>query len=99
MLLDSLSDGFGGSGESFDWSILKNANSIFGKKWVLSGGLNSQNVCRAIRSYNPPGVDVSSGVEQLIDGKKLKGKKDKKLVYEFVKTISLANSKKDFESE
>ena len=41
----------------------------------------------------------SSGVEQLVEGKKLKGKKDKKLVYEFVKTISLANYKKDFESE
>ena len=44
VLLDSFTEGFGGSGKSFDWSILKDANSIFGRRWVLSGGLNSQNV-------------------------------------------------------
>lgn len=51
----------GGNGVAFDWSI-------FGKldpeiDYLLGGGLNPRNVGEAVRIANPPGLDVSSGVE------------------------------------
>jgi phosphoribosylanthranilate isomerase len=51
----------GGHGAAFDWQILRGRK--FQKPWLLAGGLNAENVTRAIRSSEAPGVDVSSGVE------------------------------------
>lgn len=51
----------GGRGLSFDWRLL-NKRTI-NKSWFLAGGLNVQNVARAIATAGAPGVDVSSGVE------------------------------------
>lgn len=51
----------GGLGSAFDWQILKGRK--FTRPWLLAGGLNSENVARAIRLTEAPGVDVSSGVE------------------------------------
>jgi phosphoribosylanthranilate isomerase len=51
----------GGHGMAFDWQILR--GRTFPRPWLLAGGLNPQNVARAIRSSQAPGVDVSSGVE------------------------------------
>ena len=60
LLLDSHSKGKrGGSGELFDWSLL----SPVSKPVWLAGGLNADNVGRAIRTLRPFAVDVSSGVE------------------------------------
>ena len=56
-------DQFGGTGESFDWDILKKAN--FSKKIVLSGGINVKNVDNAI-STQPWCIDINSGVESSI---------------------------------
>ncbi len=50
---------YGGSGVSFDWSLIPNMN----KPFFLAGGINSTNVLEAIRRYQPYGIDVSSGVE------------------------------------
>ena len=51
----------GGNGISFDWRIL---DGIKGKvPFVLSGGLNPDNVAEAIRLTGAQIVDVSSGVE------------------------------------
>ncbi|HEY0224413.1 MAG TPA: phosphoribosylanthranilate isomerase [Pseudolabrys sp.] len=51
----------GGLGKAFDWSLLKGVN--VGVPFMLSGGLDADNVADAIRITNAPGVDVSSGVE------------------------------------
>ena len=51
----------GGSGQSFDWSLLNERE--FDKKWFLSGGLTPNNVGDALSMLSPYAVDVSSGVE------------------------------------
>jgi len=51
----------GGTGESFDWNILKNRE--FKKPWMLSGGLDESNVKEALSILKPNAVDISSGVE------------------------------------
>ena len=56
-------DQFGGTGESFDWHIVKKAN--LSKKIVLSGGINVKNVDNAI-STQPWCIDINSGVESSI---------------------------------
>jgi len=60
LLLDTYSDkGAGGTGETFDWSVINEVR----KPFFLAGGLNSGNILRAIKRVNPFGVDISSGVE------------------------------------
>lgn len=66
----------GGSGNVFDWSLLEQL-SISKDRIILAGGLNSENVGRAIEQVRPFGVDVSSGVES-------NGQKDSKLIKEFI---------------
>ena len=51
----------GGNGVSFDWSLLNTLDPSI--HYMLSGGLNAQNVGQAILTANPPGLDLSSGVE------------------------------------
>ncbi len=62
ILLENYKKGiYGGTGSSFDWSILKNIN-INDKKIIISGGINIKNVDNAI-SINPWCIDINSGVE------------------------------------
>jgi phosphoribosylanthranilate isomerase len=51
----------GGHGASFDWQLLRGRS--VSRPWLLAGGLNPENVARAIGTADAPGVDVSSGVE------------------------------------
>lgn len=62
LLLDSWSSGFGGSGHTFDWSLLSEFDQS-PQTWILSGGLDCTNVAQAIQQHKVYGVDVSSGVE------------------------------------
>jgi phosphoribosylanthranilate isomerase len=60
LLLDSHTAGKrGGSGRVFDWSLSRPVS----KPVWLAGGLNAENVARAISIVRPFAVDVSSGVE------------------------------------
>lgn len=61
ILFDS---GSGGTGKSFDWSILQG----FDRPYFLAGGLNINNVSEAVSRLHPYAVDVSSGIET--DGRK-----------------------------
>jgi phosphoribosylanthranilate isomerase len=56
----------GGTGVSFDWDAARAtlAEAGTGLKLIVAGGLRADNVADAIRSLNPWGVDVASGVEQ-----------------------------------
>ena len=77
LLLDTYRKGvLGGTGEAFDWELLREAKSaagdtaegeLFGKPYFLAGGLHAGNLreAAALGSY---GVDVSSGIET--DGSK-----------------------------
>lgn len=79
-LLDTYSKASkGGSGESFDWAILKDFEFL--RPVILSGGLTPKNVSRAIREVAPYGVDVSTGVEISPE------KKDLNLMKAFVENI------------
>ena len=51
----------GGNGVAFDWTLLQRVDPRI--DYMLSGGLSAANVAEALRVANPPGVDISSGVE------------------------------------
>jgi phosphoribosylanthranilate isomerase len=51
----------GGHGAAFDWKLLRGRS--FSRPWLLAGGLDAENVSRAIAASGAPGVDVSSGIE------------------------------------
>lgn len=77
LLLDTYRKGvLGGTGEAFDWELLREAKiaagdaaegELFGKPYFLAGGLHAGNLreAAALGSY---GLDVSSGIET--DGSK-----------------------------
>jgi phosphoribosylanthranilate isomerase len=54
-------DLFGGTGETFDWTLLQKRRSKV--PLVLSGGLTPDNVADGIRATHPWGVDSASGTE------------------------------------
>jgi phosphoribosylanthranilate isomerase len=61
-LLDAYREGLrGGTGETFDWSMLARRRSAV--PLILSGGLHPGNVVAAIETVRPFAVDVASGVE------------------------------------
>ena len=49
-----------GSGKTFDWRLIR---KDLKKDFFLAGGLNSENIAKAIEEFNPYAVDLSSGVE------------------------------------
>jgi phosphoribosylanthranilate isomerase len=75
-LLDAASpDVFGGSGETFDWSVAAG----HGRNLVLAGGLDETNVRRAVETVRPWGVDACSKLESS------PGRKDHAKLVKFLK--------------
>jgi phosphoribosylanthranilate isomerase len=86
-LFDTASAGYGGSGKTFEWSVLDQVvSNASARPLVLSGGLNAQNVAEAIRQVRPFAVDVSSGVESA------KGIKDAHKIAEFAAAVRAADA-------
>ncbi len=86
LLLDTYSPvQAGGTGNSFSWEIALKAKEK--RDFILSGGLNQDNVGEAIKKMRPFGVDVCSGVETN------PGKKDLLKMAEFVKEVRKADEK------
>jgi phosphoribosylanthranilate isomerase len=52
---------WGGTGESFNWRLARELSSEF--RLFLAGGLNADNIERAIHTMRPYAVDLSSGLE------------------------------------
>lgn len=52
----------GGNGVSFDWTLMHKLDE--GVNYMLSGGLNKDNVAEALAITGAPGIDISSGVER-----------------------------------
>ncbi len=78
----------GGTGHSFDWQILKDRN--LRKPWMLSGGLHTDNIARALSILKPYAVDVSSGIEDAPGIKNITKMKD------FAQAVRAAQSPMDF---
>ncbi|MGE5207316.1 MAG: phosphoribosylanthranilate isomerase, partial [Chlamydiota bacterium] len=79
LMLDSGGSGGkrGGTGMAFDWQEAAPMAGLLAKKFklIIAGGLNPDNVAKALRAFRPWGVDVVSGVEQAPgkkDGEKLR---------------------------
>ena len=80
ILLENHKEGsYGGTGESFNWNILKDIEND-DQNFVLSGGINSQNVDNALKT-NSWCLDLNSGVESQ------EGIKNIELVKDILKTI------------
>jgi phosphoribosylanthranilate isomerase len=77
-LLDTyVKDLAGGTGQIFDWQIARSAKK-HNKPIILSGGLNPDNITKAIDTVAPYGVDTASGVEEH------PGKKSRTLIKQFI---------------
>ena len=74
-LLDTYSPAdHGGTGVSFDWSLIDDP----GRPFVLAGGLGPDNVAQAIATVAPFGVDASSKLESK------RGVKDPVMIKDFI---------------
>ncbi len=85
LLLDAYVEGYGGAGQTFDWSLIPQQFSL---PIILSGGLDAGNVENAVRQYHPWAVDVSSGVES--PGRK--GIKDAARIAAFINGVRNADA-------
>lgn len=84
ILLDTYKNGmYGGTGKGFDRTLAVLAKE-YGRRLVVAGGLNPDNVYDVIKEIKPYGVDVSSGIESS------PGKKNVELMEEFIKEVRRA---------
>jgi len=88
ILLDTYdSKVYGGTGKPFNWELAIKVKEEFPEiPLILSGGLNPENVKRAVETVRPYAVDVSSGVEAE------PGVKEREKVEAFVKKAKCVSS-------
>ena len=67
-----------GSGQTFDWGQLDTTE--LSQPFLIAGGLNEDNVAKAIQHFTPYAVDVSSGVES-------NGQKDHEKIRRFIERV------------
>jgi phosphoribosylanthranilate isomerase len=79
-LLDTPSPLYGGSGQTFDWSLAAG----FPRRAIIAGGLDASNVAAAIQCAHPWGVDACSRLESA------PGRKDPALIQSFVEAALAA---------
>lgn len=84
-LLDACVPGYGGGGQTFDWSQIP---PHWHRPLILAGGLNAANVGEAVQRVRPWAVDVSSGVER--DGDKRR--KDAAKIEAFISSVRQADA-------
>src|SRR5262249_34025896 len=80
----------GGGGEGFDHKPLADLMRTISKPVILAGGLTAATVGEAIRTVQPYGVDVSSGVESS------RGVKDATMIREFCAAVREADNASAF---
>lgn len=66
-----------GSGKTFDWRLI---GSDLGKEFFLAGGIDSNNVKKAIEEFDPYAIDLSSSLET-------DGYKDERKIKEIMEVI------------
>ena len=71
-----LDQGGGGTGKTFDWSLVPE----IGRPYFLAGGLNTENLEKAVNSLHPWSVDLSSSLET-------ERKKDPAKIWEAVRIV------------
>jgi phosphoribosylanthranilate isomerase len=82
LLVDSTTEeGAGGTGETHDWAATRELAADLESPVLLAGGLTPENVDEAVRTADPYGVDVASGVES--EG----GTKDHETLRAFVRAV------------
>ena len=84
LLVDAHQAGaYGGTGRLANWDVAR----VIAERYpiLLAGGLNVENVSRALDKVHPWGVDVASGVESF------PGKKDPQRVRDFIRTVKRFN--------
>ncbi len=86
ILLDGFSaQAYGGTGQSFDWTIAVRTRLLV-TKLFLAGGLNADNVGAAIASVQPYAVDACSSLEQF------PGRKNLARVRAFIEAVRAADT-------
>ena len=92
LLLDSGGNGKrGGTGIVFDWQQAAPLARLLARKFrlIIAGGLAPENAGKALRLFQPWGLDVVSGVEQA------PGKKDRAKLQAFVAAVRALESAED----
>ena len=84
ILVDARDPGrYGGTGKNSDWALAMKVKKVH--PLILAGGLNTDNIRRAIETVRPHAVDINSGVETS------PGKKDPDKIREIMEIIRAAD--------
>ncbi len=89
---DPVTGACGATGKVHNWDISRRLVDISPRPVMLAGGLNPENVRRAIKHVRPAGVDVHTGVEGP------SGRKDIDLIRAFVREATAAFSDLEYKN-
>ncbi|MCH7496135.1 MAG: N-(5'-phosphoribosyl)anthranilate isomerase, partial [Candidatus Marinimicrobia bacterium] len=76
---------YGGTGKTFDWELIP--SDLRKDRMILAGGINVENVAKAISIIKPAYLDISSGVESS------PGIKDKMKLEQLFNAVERANDR------